>query len=263
MTEGKLNMKRVRNTLFWTAVMAGIFSLLWMAVNRKMNIGVKSLHVEIQSIGDDQRMISESEVIKQVEQFLGHKADSVKLKNIDVRALETFLNKDRRIEKADVYFNSNEELSVKIVQKKPVMRVIDKHNVSYYLDKEGSQIPAGINGAIRVQIVTGALGAYNPHFLEEKQSSKLKEVFEIVSFVQKDDFLNALIEQVHVEEGTGEIIMVPKIGRERLVFGDSERMEDKFDKLKIFYREGLPRLGWSKYKTLNLKYTDQIACTLR
>lgn len=256
-------MKRVRNALLWTAAVLGILTLLWFAVIRKSNIGVKTLHIEIVAIGEDQRMITEAEVIKQVEQFLGFKADSVLLSKIDVLGLESFLNKDRRIEKADVYFNSNDELRVRIIQRKPVMRVIDKHNVSYYLDEEGHQIPAGISGAIRVPVVTGDVEPYYQDLVSSDQSTRLKEVFEIIRFVQKDEFLKALIEQVHVEAHTGEIIMVPKIGRERLVFGGTERMEDKFDKLKIFYREGLPRLGWSKYKTLNLKYTDQVACTLR
>ncbi|MBL0100570.1 MAG: hypothetical protein IPP49_11445 [Saprospiraceae bacterium] len=39
-------------------------------------------------------------------------------------------------------------------------------------------------------------------------------------------------------------------------------MEAKFNKLKIFYRDGLPKLGWSRYKTLNLKYANQVTGTL-
>jgi cell division protein FtsQ len=260
---GKLNMKRVRNVLVWATVLAGIGILWWMAIIRKSNAGVKSLVVDIELIGDNQKMISEQEIVKMTEQFLGGHADSAAIRKLDVRGLETFLNKDRRIEQADVYFDSNDNLRIRIRQRKPIMRVIDKSHTSYYLDADGNQIPAGIGGAVRVPLVTGNVETYYTGLFESEKPVRLKEVFEIMKYVQKDDFLSALIEQVHVEDITGDIIMVPKIGRERLVFGGAEGMEDKFDKLKIFYREGLPRLGWSKYKTLNLKYTDQVACTLR
>ena len=260
---GKLNMKRVRSVLVWTIILAGIAVLWWMAVLRKNNAGVKGLAVDIEMIGDNQKMISEQEVIKMTEQFLGGPPDSMSIMKLDIRGLETFIGKDRRIEQADVYFDSNENLRIRIIQRKPIMRVMDKNHTSYYLDEEGNQIPAGVGGAIRVPLVTGNLETWYAGLFESDKHVRLKEVFEIMKYVQKDEFLSALIEQVHVEDITGDVIMIPKIGRERLVFGDAEGMEEKFDKLKIFYREGLPRLGWSKYKTLNLKYTDQVACTLR
>jgi hypothetical protein len=59
-------------------------------------------------------------------------------------------------------------------------------------------------------------------------------------------------------DSIGDIIMIPKIGREQLIVGDARNLDEKFEKLKIFYQDVLPRLGWNRYKTLNLKYTAQI-----
>src|SRR5690606_6219498 len=73
----------------------------------------------------------------------------------------------------------------------------------------------------------------------------------------QDDFLRALIEQIYVEE-SGEIIFIPKVGKEKLVFGGTSQMEEKFDNLKIFYRDGLTKLGWNRYPVLNLKYVNQV-----
>jgi hypothetical protein len=39
-------------------------------------------------------------------------------------------------------------------------------------------------------------------------------------------------------------------------------MEAKFDNLKIFYKVGLPKRGWSRDKILNLKFTNQVVATL-
>jgi cell division protein FtsQ len=45
------------------------------------------------------------------------------------------------------------------------------------------------------------------------------------------------------------------------VFGTGDDIEIKFEKLMLFYKEGLSRVGWDKYSTINLKYKNQIVCT--
>ena len=100
---------------------------------------------------------------------------------------------------------------------------------------------------------------FSTGFLSASKPSKLRQVFDIMKYVSKDEFLTALIEQAHVEhDSIGDIVLVPKLGREKLIFGDANDIEAKFDNLKIFYRDGMPKLGWSRYKTLNLKYSQQV-----
>jgi cell division protein FtsQ len=58
-----------------------------------------------------------------------------------------------------------------------------------------------------------------------------------------------------------EFELVPKVGRHIIVFGDIDNMEKKFDKLIVFYKEGLNKTGWDKYKIINLKYENQVVCS--
>jgi cell division protein FtsQ len=37
-------------------------------------------------------------------------------------------------------------------------------------------------------------------------------------------------------------------------------VREKFEKLKIFYREAIPYEGWDKYEEINLKFKRQIVC---
>ncbi|MBL0100569.1 MAG: hypothetical protein IPP49_11440 [Saprospiraceae bacterium] len=53
--------------------------------------------------------------------------------------------------------------------------------------------------AVRVPIVTGIKDTFNAQFLTSEKASK-KRCFNIMQYVSKDDFLTALIEQVHVEQ---------------------------------------------------------------
>lgn len=259
MAESKLNMKRVRNTIIWTLLIGSILALLYFSVQRKSNAQIASLIVHIDGLYGEDKMITESDIVRMIEKEAGRKINQSDIKTLDIRHLEAKLNTDKRIGRADLYFDSNDRLNVKVTQKKPIMRVIDNVGAEYYLDDKGLQIPTGLGSAIRVPVVTGLNEVFDPNFLKVDKSTKLKEVYDILLYISQDDFLSSLIEQVHVENnGDRDILLIPKIGREKIIFGSSEMLEDKFFNLKIFYKEGMAKLGWSRYKTLNLKYSGQV-----
>ena len=73
-----------------------------------------------------------------------------------------------------------------------------------------------------------------------------------------------MIEQVEAVIVAGlEHTFPAKMGLEKLVFGKAEtdkEVEEKFSKLKIFYDEAMPSVGWQTYTEINLKYEEQIVC---
>ena len=264
MSGKKLNMIRVRDAVVWTALVAAIASLLFFSIRRKSNAEVKNIQVEIVSINGGQQLISEKEIEEKINLAAGIKLSKASIKKLNLPSIEAKLSKDKRIERVDLYFDSKDVMHVRIIQRKPVLRVIEEAGADYYLDENGKMIPVTTGNAIRVPIVSGIKTPYDPKFLDPDKSSKMKDIFTIMKYVSTDEFLSSLIEQVYVDsESNGDIVLIPKLGKENLIFGGVEDMEDKFDKLKIFYKDGLPRLGWNRYKTLNLKYTQQIAGTLR
>jgi cell division protein FtsQ len=259
MSDRKLNMKRVRDAVIWLTLIAGITALLFFSVIRKSNAKVKTLEVTVVGVSENERIISEKEVKQILELAAGKTITNKNIKTLNLRKLESKLNKDKRIERADLYFDSKNKLHARIVQKKPIMRVIEQTGAEYYLDENGKQIPVTRGSAVRVPLVTGVRDTFKTGFIKSDKPSKLKSVFEIMKYVSKDAFLTSLIEQAHIEmDSIGDIVLIPKIGREKLIFGDASDIEAKFDNLKIFYRDGMPKLGWSRYKTLNLKYSQQV-----
>ena len=53
---------------------------------------------------------------------------------------------------------------------------------------------------------------------------------------------------------------MPRSGRHTIVFGRIEQVERKFDKLLRFYRSGLMNIGWGEYRTIDIRYNDQVVC---
>jgi cell division protein FtsQ len=66
--------------------------------------------------------------------------------------------------------------------------------------------------------------------------------------------------QIYVDEN-GELLLIPRVGDQKIVFGKTDNIIKKFDKLSLFYRKGIVGNGWKKYSTINLKFKNQIVCT--
>jgi len=57
--------------------------------------------------------------------------------------------------------------------------------------------------------------------------------------------------------------MIPKIGNQTIIFGDAANVDDKFNKLKLFYRKVIPVAGWSRYSIINLQYKNQVVAKIK
>ena len=93
-----------------------------------------------------------------------------------------------------------------------------------------------------------------------KQFSCLDELFELADFIRKDEFWSSQIQQIKVE-ANGELTLIPTVGDHHILLGNTDKMDQKFKKLLLFYRKGLNRTGWDQYSRINLKYKDQVICT--
>ena len=163
-------------------------------------------------------------------------------------------------------------LSIKVKQRRPLVRIFNHNNQSYYIDEQGLILPLSDRFAAHVLVVTGEIT--EPFALRANQSVMqwdtsvykkeplLKRIYDFARFVGDDDFWNAQIAQVFVEN-PNDIELIPRVGSQIILMGSFDDYEKKLDKLKMFYEKALPAEGWNKYKMINLKYSNQIICTKR
>lgn len=50
------------------------------------------------------------------------------------------------------------------------------------------------------------------------------------------------------------------MGNQRIILGTADSLDVKFTNLLMFYKRGMPKAGWDAYKTINVKYTNQVVC---
>jgi cell division protein FtsQ len=197
---------------------------------------------------------------------------SQKIKDIDTYQIEKALNEHQAVEKADVYISIDGKLIIDLTQRKAILRVFSK-NKSFYIDNKGKIMPVSEKYTAHVPVATGEINLDLPSLLKftnlkgELIDSALIpklyfDLYYLSSFIDSNPFWKAQIEQVYVDKQS-EFELIPRVGNHTIVLGGVYNLQQKFDKLMQFYTKGLSKTGWNEYRTINLKYKDQVVCTKR
>lgn len=259
-------MKKILNIGTWIAL-ALVFVVLWGFTSSEQSARVCDKLVVVVDETNGSRFIDKNEIEVRLREYGMHPVGK-RMGEIDLNAVETKLDMIAEVKKASVYKNLNGTVSVWIEQRKPIVRVINADGSQFYLDEEGYQMPLSDIYTPRVPVVTGHI---NDPFTERSvpeimqnatlaKTVKSDEVYTMVKFISKNKFWNAQIQQINFNRNS-DIELIPTLGNHLVVFGDLEYMEEKFNKLKIFYTEGLNHLDWNRYDTINVKFKNQVICT--
>ncbi|HAD13636.1 MAG TPA: hypothetical protein DCF33_14515 [Saprospirales bacterium] len=236
-----------------------IVGMIWLiARNRKASTFAEGLQVKVTALAGGDKLISEGDVRQALTKSFGNDLENSELGSLDVERMERVLEMDPFIKNADAYIDQNNQLHIVVEQREPLLRVLDNQGNNYYLDATGKKMPPSKNFAARVIVATGNVAPFTPEFREKRKNS-LKDLYNITQTLLADDFLKSFIQQIHVTN-TSEFILVPLIGDQKIILGSARKLEDKLKRLKIFYQQGMPYEGWTKYETINLKYTGQVVC---
>ncbi len=253
------NIGKTVNRILGVVVAIFLLVIIISAVEKKGGSHTEDILVHVRSLPDSSKLITEGNVITAMTRGLGRSVQGMPVADLDLRRIEeNILEKDPFIKDADVYIDAENRLHIDVEQRQPIVRIIDAKGKSYYLDKEGNFMPLSSNFTARVPVATGYIPPYTPEYQRKKQDA-LRYLFSLMEDIQSDEFMLALAEQIFVTENR-EFIIVPKLGKQKILLGRYENIEDKFKRLKIFYKEALPYEGWNKYKTINLKFKGQVVC---
>lgn len=266
----KINYKKILLAVLWIISIAGLTASLGFVSKSEMNIVANTLNITIHN-NDENLFLSESDV----RQFFNDRKDSIlsnRYRNINIPELEKALNAHPAIENAEVSGDINGEIKIDITQRTPVLRIINKDGESYYIDSQSKPMPLNENYSARVIVATGEI--FEPYARRYQFSvdqirknklfsevSMLDDILEVSNYISRDSSLAPLIHQISVNEDK-ELELFPAIGNHKIIFGEAKNIAEKFNKLKLFYTEGLNKSdSWTKYTTINLKYKNLVVCT--
>ena len=246
----------------WMGGGALTLMLLVAAVERKKGLTIGATVVEVEPLEDGALLIDSMDVIRLVEKSLGASLDEQTASLVDEDFVERALEENLFVKNAEVLLTADSKIKINIEQRVPILRVVDKLGVQYYLDKDGARVPLSRHFTARTLVATGNITPHTPEFLTKK-NHPMKDLFELTNFILTDPLWKALFEQVHLNS-QDEFVLVPKVGDQAILLGkwDADAAA-KFKKLRTFYEEGFPREGWQRYKTIDLRFRNQVVCERR
>lgn len=178
--------------------------------------------------------------------------------DINVRSLENRVNKNSYVQEAEVYRDLKGNLLVNVVLRRPIARVVQPEGPDAYIAEDGAILPVSDKFSSRVLLISGS-ASKEIGSLENIDNTNYSQLFELINHINVDNFWKAQIAQVVIQDN-GEIKLLPQVTKQYIEFGDLDHIENKFSRLKIFYKEILPRKGWNTYSRVNVKFKNQIIC---
>lgn len=173
------------------------------------------------------------------------------INTVNTADIERYLSGLSNFESVSCMITSGGEVKIEIVPLIPVMRVFFGDN-SYYINKDGKHIESKAEFFTHVPMVSGK-------FTRDFQP---KSLLPLVRFVESDPMLRELVSMVEAKDANN-IILVPRVQGHVVNFGDTTRLNEKKEALRLFYNKVMPYKGWEEYDTISVKFKGQVVASRR
>ncbi|MDL5048783.1 hypothetical protein QQ054_22475 [Oscillatoria amoena NRMC-F 0135] len=246
---------KIRNEL---KIGVAVLVLFFVAAFSERKLGKQAVNdviIKVENV-DDNHFIDEADILHLMrldqENLKGADLSKLNLKDIEAR-----IKSDRFVEDADLYSDIKGNLIVRAILRRPLARIVRSDGPDAYIAEDGTLMPVSGKFTARVVLISGE----NVRHLLAKENIKADEagasLMNLLEQITKDDFWRAQIAQVNIST-KGKIIMMPQVGAQTIEFGTADEVDEKLRKLKVFYKEILPQMGWNRYKRVNVEYHGQL-----
>ncbi len=242
--------------VFWISLSVGALTLLIAAMEARSSKPCKDVNISIQA-GTNAMFVDKRDV-RNVLDFIGGKLVGKSLKEFDLNRMEDSLEQNPWISNAELYFDNDRVLQVKVEERDPIARVFTVKGNSFYIDSTLSRLPLSEKFTPRLPVFTG--------FPSERTKWKgsdsllLNQMKDISLFLASDSFWMAQIDQIDIDPQK-QFMMVPKVGEHTILFGDGQDAARKFRKLYAFYEEVMSKTGWNRYSAVHVGFKGQVVGT--
>nr|WP_294904104.1 hypothetical protein [uncultured Lacibacter sp.] len=258
MSNKKFSWKKFLFTIVWSVVATGTIVLLIAASRNQNGKRCKDVIVKIKGV-EGAGYVSKNQILRTIS---GGRPDLLKgapVQTFDLQQLEELLERNLWIRNAELFFDNNNVLRVDITEREPVARVFMANGQSFYIDDMGEQLPITNDQVARVPVFTSFPNETTAG--KKKDSVLQQQVKELGHFILKHDFWMAQVDQVNISNY--EFELVPKLGNHIIQFGDAQQMEQKFNRLLLFYTKIMNKTGWNYYSMLDVRFDKQLVAVRR
>ena len=231
-----------------------LFFVMAFASIKQQKKVVKNIFVEINSQDDiyfiDEQTVLKLATLEERDPLLGRNSSEVNLREIEQR-----IKINKFAHQVHAYKDIKGDLYINVKQSLPIARLISQNYQGYISDK-GFLLPLSNQYTPRTLIVTGQ-GVDRLCVKEVYNDSIALSYFNLIKRIYEDTFLRTLFHMVDIQLN-GEISLYPVIGKQVFLFGYPDAIDEKIQKIKIYFYKIAPSIGWNKYTYVNVKFNNQI-----
>ncbi len=190
--------------------------------------------------------------------YVGKQLDSVKLGKV-----EEMLMRSGLIVECVAWMDGEGMMQVDIWQREPVLRFMNGEK-GFYVDAGGYVFPLHRSYVADVPVVEGELPVEVPQgfsgYLEDKRAAEwIQGMIIFNNKLQASRNWRSMVEKIYVRNRK-DLAMVLSRGPEVFIIGEPQEIDGKFEKIKKYYDYIAPSKSEGYYKSVNLKYKNQIIC---
>lgn len=251
----KLNrkIKKLLTITAWLLVGTGMTTLLIAANNKPEVHSCRQVVVSIQGEGG-KFYIDKNDVYGQIKYAAGGGVVGKPIAEVDLSMLEGMLEGQTWIRDAELYFDSKNVLHVLVAERDPIARVFTTAGNSFYIDSAGKRMPLLPGVSARLPVITGFPAAKK---LYKSDSALLRAVTGIAQYINHDNFWQAQIAQIDMTPA-GTFELMPVVGNHIVRIGTAEELDEKMNRLYLFYKQVLSKTGFDKYGIVDVQYNGQV-----
>lgn len=245
----------IRRELKIVAVLVVLFGLIAFTERMTAEVTVSNVRITIANVHEN-HYLEEKDIMKlmrlNMENLRGADVSQLNFSDIEQR-----IRQSPYVEDAELYSDLKGNLLVNVSLRRPIARIIQNLGPDGYIGSDGTIMPVSDKFSSRVVLISGD---FAPHLLKNDNIHELeegKQLMLLLNTIREDAFWNAQVAQIDINN-KAKVTFYTQVGDETVEFGKAENIEAKFRKLKIFYKEVLPRVGWNKYDRINVEYEGQV-----
>lgn len=248
----KINIKREIKII---AVLVTLFGLIAFTERMKSEVTVSDIQITLDNLHEN-HYLDENDVMRLM-RINPENLQGASLRKLNFSEIEQRIRQSPYIRHAEVYSDLKGKLMVTVSLRRPIARIVQSLGPDAYIAEDGTVMPVSEKFFSRVVLISGS---YVPKLVQLDniyETEEGKQIMLMLNTIRKDEFWNAQIAQIDINSKV-KTVLFPQVGDETIEFGKPENLEVKFRKLKIFYKEILPRVGWNKYDRVNVEYEGQV-----
>lgn len=256
----KINWKLIGIVSLWVIGLSAVITSLAFTEIRQQRVLCKKIEININR--DDENYFINKQDVYKILYSAGDSLIGTRIERIPVSLLERLIRMNKYVEDADVFIDIKGRLQVNIEQRKPMLRIMNNTNQSFYIDEKGGKMPLSSLYTANVLIANGNIAEQYDGKNDSISSVLMKSLFYLTNVIRHDKFWDAQVEQIYIEPNQ-DIVLIPRVGDHKIIFGDTSNAIEKFENLLVFYQKALPKVGWQTYHTINVKFKGQLVCSRR